>query len=205
MPTPPLAPSWLAAPGTGEALVAGDERATAGGRSCPARAATGGRFLDFTVDGALDELALTQQRLYDSSESAYHRQLAENAGYVAELVERYRSGRVKNKDALLRRALLELPLGPGSRAAEVGCNDGRFIDALCAMHGCEGVGFDISPAAVERALAARPPALRASFHVAEAGALPLANDSVDALIALDVLEHLGHDGCRRFLSEARRV
>jgi cyclopropane fatty-acyl-phospholipid synthase-like methyltransferase len=200
-----LSPSWLAAPGTGEALVDGGERAASGGRSFPFKAAAGGRYLDFTVNDSLTELARTQQRLYDSSQSQYHQQLAADPGYVMELVARYRSGRVRNKEALFRRALLKLPLGPGSRAAEIGCNDGRFIDALCALHGCEGVGFDISSAAVERALAARPPALRTSFHVADAAALPLANDSVDALIALDVLEHLGHDGCRRFLSEARRV
>ncbi|HYV45852.1 MAG TPA: class I SAM-dependent methyltransferase [Myxococcaceae bacterium] len=191
-----ISPSWLAAPGTGEALVAG---------AFPFKEATGGGYVDFTVDGSVTEQARTQQRLYDSSESRYHQQLAANPSYVAEFVDRYRSGRVKNKDTLLRRALLELPLGPDSRAAEVGCNDGRFIDALCALHGCEGVGLDISPVAVERALSARPPSLRTSFHVADAAALPLANDGVDALIALDVLEHLGHDGCRRFLSEARRV
>jgi cyclopropane fatty-acyl-phospholipid synthase-like methyltransferase len=161
--------------------------------------------VDFTTAETATPLARLQQQLYDSSESQYSRLARENPGFMAELVARYRSARVKNKDALLRRAIAKLPLGPGSRAVEVGCNDGRFLNALCAIHGCEGVGLDLSPVAVERALSLRPAELRTSFHVADAAALPLAGASADAVIALDVLEHLGHDGCRAFLSEARRV
>lgn len=185
--------------------MAGGEGVAAGGRSFPFREAGGHRYVDFTAAETVTGLARLQQRLYDSSESQYQRQTRENPGLMAELVARYRSGRVKNKDLLLRRAIAKLPLGPGSRAVEVGSNDGRFLNALCAIHGCEGVGLDVSTVAVARALSLRPAGLRTSFHVAEASALPLAGAAADVVIALDVLEHLGHDGCRGFLSEARRV
>src|SRR5262245_15576030 len=95
-----ISPSWLAAPGTNEALVASSEGVVAGGQSFPFKVAAGNRYVDFTAGGTLTAMARGQQRLYDSSESQYHRQMREKPSFMAEFVAMYVSGRVKNKDVV---------------------------------------------------------------------------------------------------------
>lgn len=164
-----------------------------------------GEFVDFLSGTSVDANTEAQRAIYDAAESRYHVQIDADPGFMGRFVADYVKGRVKNKDALLREALLRLPCGPGSLALEIGCNDGRFINVLCELRGVDGLGVDVSTQAVRRAIAHRPEGVRSAFHVAQATQLPLADATVDCIISFDVFEHLGHDAVAKTMKECRRV
>jgi len=88
----------------------------------------------------------------------------------------------------LAEALAFLPAR--GRVLEVGCGAGRFLCALEAQRpGLERVGADVSARALA-ALAARSPGTSTRLVEAHASALPARDGEFDAVLALDVLEHV---------------
>lgn len=195
----------LRCPLTGAALERRGAELVAGAHRYRVVRHRGGEFVDFLTAGPIDATAEAQRTLYDDRGSRYREQLEGDPGFMQRFIDDYVAGRVKNKDALLRGALLALPWRAGGLALEVGCNDGRFLNALCALRGASGIGIDISQEAVRRAVANRPTNVHSTFHVAQAHKLPLADQSVDCIISFDVFEHLGHPGVAVALKECRRV
>jgi SAM-dependent methyltransferase len=99
----------------------------------------------------------------------------------------------------LEELLVHLP--ERGRVLEVGCGSGRFLRAVAALRpGLVPVGCDLSRAALER-LAAEAPEIET--RLVEPGRLPAADAEFDALLALDVLEHLEDPDA--MLAEMRRV
>ena len=94
------------------------------------------------------------------------------------------------------RAVLE-SLGPlaGRRVLDLGCGKGRFAAHLKGS-GAEVIGLDLSAAMLASATGLAR--VRAS-----AKRLPFADDAFDAVVAIEVLEHVGAVG--PVLDEARRV
>jgi len=90
--------------------------------------------------------------------------------------------------------------GMQTRALDLGCGDGA-ITAELAKDGVRVTGVDISPVAIERARAAHP---QIEFEkAARDEPLPFGDATFDAVVCLNVLEHV--EGTQHFLSEARRV
>ncbi len=87
---------------------------------------------------------------------------------------------------------------PGPRVLNVGAGQGSFT-RLLEEQGFDVVSSDLSPSAVE-VLASR---VRGDVVLADMTRLPFADDSFDAVVAGEVLEHIEND--RDALSEARRV
>lgn len=90
---------------------------------------------------------------------------------------------------------------PGERVVDLGCAAGATSHFL-ATFGCETVGVDSEPLAVERARALFP-GLR--FEVADVRALPFPDASFDKAVAADLVEHLDDETFRAMLAEVRRV
>ncbi len=88
-------------------------------------------------------------------------------------------------------------LGPleGRRVLDLGCGKGRFAAHLKAQ-GAEVIGLDLSAAMLGRATGL-------DRVQASARRLPFSNATFDAVVAIEVLEHVGAIG--PVLSEARRV
>ncbi len=122
-------------------------------------------------------------------------------GHDAEVAARFDAaeGRFKatvGADDVRLRAVLRA-LGPvrGSRVLDLGCGKGRFAAHLVAAGACV-VGLDLSPAMLERAEGV-------DRVLGSARRLPFAGSTFDAVIAIEVLEHVGDVG--PVLLEARRV
>lgn len=100
------------------------------------------------------------------------------------------------------RALRKLRLNAGETFLEIGCASGPVLASLCANTGARGYGIDISPESVARQLARRG---QASYDAicAPADELPFADASFDAVLSLDVLEHLAQPEV--FMAEIARV
>ncbi|HVC82500.1 MAG TPA: methyltransferase domain-containing protein [Chloroflexota bacterium] len=94
------------------------------------------------------------------------------------------------------RALRLLP--PGSRVLDVGCAFGYGTRLIARAHEVHGV--DASPAFIARACRAAP---AIPFTLAPAEALPYPDNSFDAVVLLDVLEHVRREG--PVLKEVHRV
>jgi glycogen synthase len=75
---------------------------------------------------------------------------------------------------------------PGMSILDVGCGPGRLLAPLAGSH--EMTGCDISQEMLDEARRRCPPNVR--LVAADARALPFADDSFDAVIALDLLTHL---------------
>ncbi len=100
------------------------------------------------------------------------------------------------------RALRRLALRANESFLEIGCAAGPVLASLCANTGARGYGIDISPASVARQLARRGDAKYDSL-CAPADELPFADATFDAVLSLDVLEHLQRPGI--FMAEIARV
>jgi SAM-dependent methyltransferase len=87
-----------------------------------------------------------------------------------------------------------LSLEATSRLLDVGCGAGAASLELARRTGCEVIGVDVDPGAIEAARGrARELGLdaRASFVEADAGQqLPLEDASVDAIVCVDAITHL---------------
>jgi SAM-dependent methyltransferase len=89
----------------------------------------------------------------------------------------------------------------GDRVLDLGCAAGAVTHFLSTF-GCEPVGVDSEPEAIERARALFP---RLRFEVADVTALPFPDGSFDKAVAADLVEHLVDDDLDRMLVEVRRV
>ena len=98
-------------------------------------------------------------------------------------------------DALLDAA----EAGPGCRLLDVACGSGVVATAALAR-GADAAGVDFSPAMLAEARRRLP---GVEFHEADAEALPMASDSVDAVVSNFGLHHFPFPS--RALAEARRV
>lgn len=83
-------------------------------------------------------------------------------------------------------AIFERTIRPGWRCLDVGCGDGGTSGVWLRAHGCDYVGVDISENAVRDARA-RGLNVRT---IPEATSLPFDNSSFDAVVCIEVLEHL---------------
>ena len=96
------------------------------------------------------------------------------------------------------RAIAALPFATG-RVLDLGCAFG-FATRLLRRRGYEAVGVDSSPQYIARA---RRTDSRTTYLVADATHVPLPDASFDAVLLLDVLEHLPDE--RGALAEAARL
>jgi 2-polyprenyl-6-hydroxyphenyl methylase/3-demethylubiquinone-9 3-methyltransferase len=102
---------------------------------------------------------------------------------------------VSSEDVRLRALLRSLGPIEGLRILDLGCGKGRFAAHL-RERGAEVIGLDLSAAMLGRAV---------GLHRVRASArrLPFADSTFDAVVAIEVLEHVGAVG--PILDEARRV
>jgi SAM-dependent methyltransferase len=92
------------------------------------------------------------------------------------------------------------PVDGPVRVLDLGCGDGR-VTAELAGTGARVTGADPSSVALERASAAHP---ELEFTLtAPDGVLPFADASFDAIVCLNVLQHVADT--QKLMSEARRV
>lgn len=97
----------------------------------------------------------------------------------------------------LKRHYLEQPC----RVLDVGCGAGFLTNEL-VRHGHDVVGLDASAESIEVARF-RDGTRKVSYVYGDAGALPFADASFDAVSAMDLLEHVENPGA--IVSEAARV
>jgi SAM-dependent methyltransferase len=100
--------------------------------------------------------------------------------------------------ALVERLLDRHPPPPGALVLDLGCGTGALLEPL-RRRGYRPLGLDVRPEGLASVRARDPDAWLVQ---AEADRLPLRDGSVDAVVALDVLEHVD-DG--RVLAEVARV
>lgn len=127
-----------------------------------------------------------------------------DASYFDDLAARY-SKRTRFARQRISNVFSMLPGLDGLRIVDIGSGMGTFaIEA--GRHGAKAIGIDLAPAALAAAKrVAAAERATAVFVRADAVALPLPNDSVDAVIAADLTEHLDDVTLGRVLREARRV
>jgi SAM-dependent methyltransferase len=100
---------------------------------------------------------------------------------------------------VLVEALLDRRLpGPGRLVLDLGCGSGSLLDVL-ERRGQRVIGIDVRPEGLARARKRHPDAL---LLRAEADRLPLRDGVLDAVVALDVLEHVDDAAA---LAEVARV
>ncbi|WP_422925344.1 class I SAM-dependent methyltransferase [Singulisphaera sp. PoT] len=126
--------------------------------------------------------------------SIAHEYEAEVAARFDELQARFKRV-VPDDDARLRALVSTLEPLRGKRILDLGCGKGRFASRL-AEGGAEVVGIDLSAGMLEEAEGLNR--VRCS-----ASRLPFASASFDAVVAVEVFEHL--EAIDPALSEARRV
>ena len=101
-----------------------------------------------------------------------------------------------------RGVLRRLGIGPGARVLDVACGAG-LVTVPLAEAGYEVEGVDLSPGSIEQARARLADGVSASFRVGDAYALDAADASFDAVLLLDMLEHVERP--EAVLREAARV
>jgi SAM-dependent methyltransferase len=103
----------------------------------------------------------------------------------------------------LRLAAVEDLLEPhaGDRIVDLGCAAGAVTHFLSEL-GCEVVGVDAEPRAIEKARSLFP---HLEFVLADVRTLPFDDASFDKAVAADLVEHLDDETFRAMLRELRRV
>ena len=101
-----------------------------------------------------------------------------------------------------------LDLKPGDTVLDLGCGEGRHVHGLHMLGGLDVIGVDLDEASLEKAregLATLPTRSdgETRFQTGDATALDFADDTFDAVICSEVLEHLPDYGAA--LHEIRRV
>jgi SAM-dependent methyltransferase len=89
----------------------------------------------------------------------------------------------------------------GDRVLDLGCAAGAISHYLSTF-GCETVGVDAEPLAIEKARELFPDL---AFEVADVARLPFEDASFDKAVAADLVEHLDGETFRAMLRETRRV
>ena len=90
---------------------------------------------------------------------------------------------------------------PGDRVVDLGCAAGAITDFLTSF-GCEVVGVDSEPLAIEAATDLFP---ELRFELADVTSLPFEDGSLDKAVAADLVEHLDDATFAGMLAEVRRV
>jgi SAM-dependent methyltransferase len=90
---------------------------------------------------------------------------------------------------------------PGDRVLDLGCAAGAISHFLSGL-GCETVGIDAEPLALEKARSLFP---ELQFQLANVIRLPFEDASFDKAVAADLVEHLDDESFRSMLRETRRV
>jgi SAM-dependent methyltransferase len=103
---------------------------------------------------------------------------------------------------LQRDRVLELLGTQHRRILDVGCGTGEALAAAC-LAGTLGVGVDLSPSMLRHASPRSTPRGSLHFLAADAGALPLASESFDAIISIGLVEYTWPD--QRLFQEFARV
>jgi SAM-dependent methyltransferase len=89
----------------------------------------------------------------------------------------------------------------GERVLDLGCAAGAISHFLSSV-GCETVGVDAEPRAIEKAQTLFPDL---QFQLANVARLPFEDGAFDKAVAADLAEHLDDDTFSAMLGEARRV
>jgi len=87
------------------------------------------------------------------------------------------------------------------KVLDVGCGSGRLI-AYLRRHKYTTFGVDSAPEAVTMARRYNP---RHSIHLASGLKLPFKKNSMDAVLAISVIEHIDKNKTQAFLKEIKRV
>lgn len=94
-------------------------------------------------------------------------------------------------------------LSPDSRILDFGCGYGRSLGELFKSGYRNLIGFDFSPAMIDRARTRFP---EITFHEIQSSTIPLSDASVDCALLFSVLTCLPtNDGQRAIVGELRRV
>jgi SAM-dependent methyltransferase len=89
----------------------------------------------------------------------------------------------------------------GDRVLDLGCAAGAVSHYLNSL-GCETVGVDAEPLAIDKARELFP---GLDFQLANVARLPFEDASFDKAVAADLVEHLDDETFRAMLRETRRV
>lgn len=90
---------------------------------------------------------------------------------------------------------------PGERVLDLGCAAGAVSHFLSGL-GCETVGVDAEPLALDKARELFPDL---DFQLANVARLPFEDGAFDKAVAADLVEHLDDETFRAMLRETRRV
>lgn len=106
------------------------------------------------------------------------------------------------KTAYVHEVLDRHALAGGADILDAACGGGLVAHPLAAV-GHRVLGVDLAPGAVEAAARRTPPGADARFVVGDATALPAPDAAFDAVLLLDMLEHV--ESTPAVLAEAARV